>query len=43
MDGLGEVADKGPLYIYVYQRNGLGGGGEFPLKFPLKWKNPKFK
>ena len=28
MDGLGEVVDKGPLYIYVYQRNGFG--GNFP-------------
>ena len=28
-DGLGGVADKGPQYIYVYQRNGLG-RGDFP-------------
>ena len=30
IDSLGGVADKGP-YIYVYERNGLG--GKFPPKF----------
>ena len=35
MDGLGGVADKGPLYIYLYQRNGWG---QFPPENPPKMK-----
>ena len=35
MDSLRGVADKGPLYIYLYQRNGWGA---FPPENPPKMK-----
>ena len=40
MDGLGGVADKGPLYICISKK---WFWGEFPLKSPPKWKNPNYK
>ena len=40
MDGLGGVADKGSLYIYMYMK---GFGGNFPPPNPPKMKKSQIK